>query len=351
MITITGTAQRSAWESNQLPPMEQIRDTVWSVPIPFPGSPIRHTFAYLLLDGVGQCIVVDPGWDSDEGRRVLFNGLRQAGVELDAVTGIIATHYHPDHLGMVQTIAESSGAWVGMHPSESQALDDEGAPERMIDRDLKWLQTSGVPRHWIEDLLTTTRTAHYVASLSRATHYLHDRSQVELGDRQLEVVLTPGHTGGHICIIDHANSLVLTGDHVLPRITPNIGHAGSKADGVLAQYLKSLDAIALYDTYEACPAHEYRFRGLAQRCRELRQHHEERSVEMRELLAGSDGLTLWDIAQRVAWRRPWNSLDALNIRGALAETESHVQYLVEQGRAVASNSAGRGTIYNAVAAE
>src|SRR5260370_14120538 len=103
--------------------------------------------------------------------------------------------------------------------------------------------------------------------------------------RTVRAVWTPGHTPGHLCLHDEAENLLLTGDHVLPRISPNIGLQSSAAEPPLAAYLRSLELIAAYDRAEALPAHEYRFAGLAARVKMLLAHHERRCDEVLAILA------------------------------------------------------------------
>ena len=335
MVYITGTAQRDAWLERVLPPIEQIHEHVWSVPIAFHDNPVRHTYTYLLTNPSGECIVVDPGWDSAEGRTQLNAGLERARISLDSVVGVVATHFHPDHLGMARYVAEGSGAWVGMHRIESDALDQLPNGENMIREDREWLQVCGVPDTIAENLVTGPSTVTYVSNLARATLSLEHSTFLPFRDRRLQVVLTPGHTAGHICIIDHDSRVVLTGDHVLPRISPNIGlTSADSGSNPLGKYYESLDLIARWDEFEACPAHEYRFRGLAGRTQALRQHHKDRSAELVVALNESPGLSVWEIAGGLNWSRGWASLDGLNLRSALAETNAHVEYLLRAGAIV-----------------
>ncbi|WP_284984385.1 MBL fold metallo-hydrolase [Arthrobacter sp. efr-133-TYG-118] len=88
--------------------MEQIREDVWSDPVPFPGNPTRYTLSYLLV-GDGDVVLIDPGWDSDAGLDHLTAGLRHAGLGLN-LTSIVVTHYHSDHLGMAARLRAASRA-------------------------------------------------------------------------------------------------------------------------------------------------------------------------------------------------------------------------------------------------
>ena len=83
-----------------------------------------------------------------------------------------------------------------------------------------------------------------------------DGDLVPLEGRRLRAVWTPGHTPGHLCLYDEAADLLLTGDHVLPRITPNVGLQPHTAEPPLAAYLNSLRRVSAYADAEALPAHE-----------------------------------------------------------------------------------------------
>lgn len=120
-MIVTNTAQRSAWQDRVLPPVEQVRPGVWSIPVPIPHNPLRYTLTYAFLDDAGV-LVVDPGWDTAEGRAALTAGLGRAGAALADVTGVVVTHVHPDHHGLGGWLRAGSGAWIGMHPVEAGTL-------------------------------------------------------------------------------------------------------------------------------------------------------------------------------------------------------------------------------------
>ncbi|WP_312858511.1 MBL fold metallo-hydrolase, partial [Pseudonocardia pini] len=114
-VEVVGTAQHRAWSERVLPPVERLAAGMWSVPVPIPDNPLRYTLCYL-IPGDDGLVVVDPGWDTDEGWAALEAGLTAAGARTADVVGIVATHVHPDHHGLSRRLADRSGAWIGMHP-------------------------------------------------------------------------------------------------------------------------------------------------------------------------------------------------------------------------------------------
>ena len=165
-------------------------------------------------------------------------------------------------------------------------------------------------------------------------------TDLDLPGRRVRVVWTPGHTPGHICLHDADHDLLLTGDHLLPRITPNIGLAPVGPGSPLPGYLGSLRRLRDYDSAEALPAHEYRFRGIAGRADADRRPS--RRARRRDPGPSSShhGPTAWQIAQRLTWSRGWAEITGFMRRAALAETAAHVAYLRDEGRDPRSRAGG-----------
>jgi glyoxylase-like metal-dependent hydrolase (beta-lactamase superfamily II) len=123
---------------------------------------------------------------------------------------------------------------------------------------------------------------------------------------------------------------MLSGDHVLPRITPNIPFHPQAGADPLGDYLRSLEKLEGYDADEVLPAHEHRFVGLSQRLAELRAHHEARFAEV--IAAIKTGSTsAWDIASRMGWSRPWNRIEGFMRRAAVGEALAHLRALEIRG--------------------
>jgi glyoxylase-like metal-dependent hydrolase (beta-lactamase superfamily II) len=155
-----------------------------------------------------------------------------------------------------------------------------------------------------------------------------DRPKVPGWD--LTAIWTPGHSPGHLCFYEGSQRLMLTGDHVLPRITPNIPYHPQAGSDPLGDYLGSLDKVATYRTEEVLPAHEHRFVGLSSRVDELKAHHEARFKEVIEAI--DDGVTTaWDIAAQMHWSRPWDRIEGFMRRAAVGETMAHLQALQVRG--------------------
>src|SRR5437660_819567 len=101
-----------------LPPVEQVRPGLWSVPVPIPNNPLRYVLVYVFETDRGP-FMVDAGWNTDNAYDTLCAGLAHAGFAITDVQGVMVTHIHPDHYGLAGRVREASGAWVALHPVDA----------------------------------------------------------------------------------------------------------------------------------------------------------------------------------------------------------------------------------------
>ena len=127
---------------------------------------------------------------------------------------------------------------------------------------------------------------------------------------------------------------MLSGDHVLPRISPNIAVHSQQIANPLADYLDSLGLVEHLECDEVLPGHEWRFSGLAERVDELRRHHRARLDEILHALEADDGLTCWELTVRLTWSRPLELSSSFIQRAASGETLAHLVLLESQGAVV-----------------
>ena len=329
-ITVTGTVQQRAWRDRVLPPVEQVRPGLWSVPTPFPHSPLRYVLAYLVETERGP-VLVDTGWPSAEAWDGLVAGVAATGHRITEVAAVLVTHFHADHFGLANQVRETSGAWVGMHPADAAILSDFPARDGWADEDRAWMARRGVPARELDALMPPNdfKMPHH----DRGADVLIEDGGRPLGkDAPLRALWTPGHTPGHLCFADERYDVLLTGDHILPRISPNISPApGGGAEDTLGVYLGSLAAMADLDPEEVLPAHEYRFAGLPARVRQLQEHHRARLDEVIDVVAAADGCSTLEVAERLTWSRPWEQSQGLVRRSAIGETYAHLLHLERKG--------------------
>ncbi len=186
-----------------------------------------------------------------------------------------------------------------------------------------------------------------LGGLVEPTVGLADGDLVPLAGRRVKAIWTPGHTPGHLCLHDQDNDLILTGDHVLPRISPNIGLQPHNSKPTLGPYLTSLRKLTRYDPAEVLPAHEWRFRNLGVRIGQLLEHHRQRCAEIVMVMDALGPCSAWQVTERLTWSRGWAGVQGLQRRAALAETAAHLSYLTQDGRiSSAAVDADEPTLYS-----
>ncbi|NLU70114.1 MBL fold metallo-hydrolase [Streptomyces sp. HNM0574] len=347
---------------------------VWSIPVPIPDNPLGHTLVHVLDTDAGP-VLIDTGWDDPGSWDTLAAGLTACGTSPAEITGVLVTHHHPDHHGLSARVRETSGAWIAMHPADSEVVrrTREVQPAQWLDHLTGKLTAAGAPEEHLAPL-RAARSGGRAQPLPGSRAALPDRDIVPgellpgLPGRRLRAVWTPGHTPGHVCLHleeRHPASATVTdaledgrggfgrlfsGDHLLPGITPHIGlyedpeddpgpHQGappptSGRGDPLGDYLASLERIAALRPAEVLPAHQYAFADATGRVAELLEHHAARLAALRALLTGRPR-TLWETARAMEWNRPWEQIPASSRTIALSEAEAHLRRLVKLGQAEA----------------
>jgi glyoxylase-like metal-dependent hydrolase (beta-lactamase superfamily II) len=287
-------------------------------------------FVYVFETDRGP-FLVDAGWNTDDAFAALSAGLRHLGSDISEVQGVLVTHIHPDHYGLAGRIREASGAWIALHPADAVLIHDRyDEPTDLLQRVGTMLRRMGAPADELASLQNASMPVLPLVGSVKPDLLVEDGDKPEVPGWDLAAIWTPGHSPGHLCFWEDRNALMLSGDHVLPRITPNIPFHPQAGADPLGDYLRSLQKLEAYDADEVLPAHEHRFVGLSQRLAELRAHHEARFAEV--IAAIDDGSTsAWDIASRMGWSRPWNRIEGFMRRAAVGEALAHLRALEIRG--------------------
>ena len=345
---VTGTLQREAWDARVLPPVERVRPGLWSIPVPMPDSPLRYVLVYALEldDGLG---LIDAGWDTPEAWQALNDGLAIAGADVADVRAVLVTHIHPDHYGLAGRVREESGAWIGLHPADAALLVGRYVEtDQMIASMTDLLEVSGVPSDLAPDLAGSSMQIRSFVRMVPPDRLIEHDEIVELKGWDLRAVWTPGHSPGHLCFHSPSRRLLLSGDHVLPRISPNISVHSQQIVNPLADYLESLSLVEHLECDEVLPGHEWRFSGLDDRVEQLRVHHRARLDEILSALH-TGPLTCWELTTRLTWSRPLEGSTPWLQRAASGETLAHLVLLESRGEVV--RTPGRPALFELVAAE
>lgn len=331
---VLGHKQKAAWLERVLPPVEMVQPGLWSIPVEIPIAPLRYVLVYVLehRDGIA---IIDAGWNDEKSHTALMAGLKIAGYDINDITDILVTHAHPDHFGLARRLREETGARISLHTQEAAFLltSMDQARDWAVQMDAMFF-ADGVPVDEDQLYHSSDTPLRSFVSDSAPDVLLNDGELVSLPGWDLRGIWTPGHTPGHMCFVDEGRKVMFTGDHVLPRITPNISvHPGNPADS-LSLFLDSLAKIGdIALTVPDCaglPGHEYRYAGISARAHELVAHHEERLAEVCDVLRAHPGDTAWQVAQQLTWARSWDAFGPQQRRSALGEAVAHLELLTER---------------------
>lgn len=251
--------------------------------MPLPAA-LNHINLWLLEDGDGWT-AVDCGFANDETRALWARHFAETmgGRPLKRV---IVTHFHPDHSGLSGWLCEQHDAplWISrtewlMH---KMLMFDDDARNSGFQADFyrlngldpaltKKMQSRGNAYKWVS------------VEAPHSFHRLADWDVFDVGDNEWRVVVGTGHTPEHVSLYCAELDVLISGDQILPRITPNITLPGSQpTTNPLDDYLTSLERFRglMPDETLVLPSHVVPFRGLHRRIDQLAGHHAERLKEI-----------------------------------------------------------------------
>lgn len=306
---------------------------VWRIPLPLPVRELGHVNCYLFT-GTAGAVLIDPGWATAEGAAALESALASIDLGVGDVSRIVATHTHWDHYSHAIELRASTGVPIGIGTGERDTVEAYSAGEGFYPRQAALLKASGAARLAAE-VLAVQPEAHEVGTpFGRPDEWLEHGATIPLGDRDLTVWATPGHTRGSVVFEDRARRLLVTGDHVLPRITPSTGLEYRPEAFPLRSFLSSLAFVRTLPDADMLPAHGAAGGGVHQRAAELLQHHDERlDAVLDAVRAGST--TAFAVAEVLRWTRRARRLDelpAVHRMTAVLEVAQHLDVLEQQGR-------------------
>ena len=295
--------------------------------IPIPNNPLFFINSYLIKADQG-CMLIDTGWNTDEAFEALTSQLAEVDVSLSDLKYIAVTHIHPDHYGLVGRLEKHTQASLIVHGIEQSLLNSRYMNyDSLLEEMGLWLKINGVPKEIMPTLQRASLEVQSFVDVAFSDHLVHGGEHFSIGDYDLEVVWTPGHSPGHICFYEHSHKLLFSGDHVLKDTTPNVSMHSQSISNPLVDYLNSLQQVAQLDVDLVLPGHGDVFTDLQNRVKEIEQHHEKRLREMLNTLNGVPK-TAFNIAQGTTWYMPWEELPSYSKRMAVTETLAHLELLL-----------------------
>ena len=319
----------------------RVADGVHRIPLPLPTDGLRAVNVYVLQTDDGLTLV-DGGWAIEASRDQLETSLAQLGAKVRDITRFLVTHVHRDHYTQALTVRREFGSHVSLGLGDKATLDLVNAGLRDGDPTVARLGRAGAPalgERWSR-MVSGERPDATLWEYPDA--WLSGDHTLEVGQRSLEAVATPGHTRGHYVFADLDGGLLFAGDHVLPTITPSIGFELAYAEQPLGDFLASLAKVRALPDLRLLPAHGPVTSSSHSRVDELVAHHDDRlALCLRAVEAGAR--TAHDAAARLPWTRHARDLadlDVFNAALAVMETLVHLDLLAAQGRVARTDEDG-----------
>ena len=311
--------------------------------VPIPDNPLGFLNCYLVA-GTDGWLMVDTGWSTAEALASLRAGLKDLGLEVTDIETIVLTHVHPDHFGLAGRLKQlSPHTRILTHHWEMALIESRYIKFAELQKKMGvLLREHGVPDSVAGSMETASMPAMEYVTITMPDAALYGGEIIKTGLFELEVIWTPGHSPGHICLYEPDNQLLFAGDHILPTITPNVSYHVQSGDNPLGDYLCAIQKLERLRVAKVLPGHEDVFEDLQGRLAAIVRHHRNRKEEMRALIKET-ALTAYEIASRVSWISPgtrWEHIQAHMQRAAVAETVAHLELMRREGTVERREEAG-----------
>jgi glyoxylase-like metal-dependent hydrolase (beta-lactamase superfamily II) len=292
--------------------LKEFQVTQVTIPLPFR---LNHVNCFL-AEGSKGWTIIDTGLNTE-----VSGDIWKPIIEKHKIQDIILTHYHPDHFGYSGTLQHLTNADVWMTEVDELAGLTYWEPGT-LELTKKNYDRCGLPDSIASELTSDERSFFpKVKPYPMVIHHLKEGMKLLFGKYEYEVIYTPGHSDGLICLYNKENSILFSTDHILPRISPNISYWFRGIENPLDSFFTSLKKIEVLDVDYVIPSHGAPFRNANKRIEELLAHHQERLHVVYEFI--KQPTTIYQTCQQLF---KYN-LTTHETRFAIGETLAHLEYL------------------------
>ncbi len=254
------------------------------LPLPWPGVP--HCNAWAVASG-GGFVLFDTGMHQPDSLANLERALSMCGISLDDIRLIVCTHAHSDHCGQAPVIAERAGCDIWMHPSHELLNSMVEDPDAVFARRLEVARQSGVPSEPLERYAAERKQGQTgFAGVIEPARDLVDGVSVQSDLGEWIVYETPGHSPSHVCLFQPERRLLISGDHLLGRISLYFEY-GNSPDPV-GEFLHSLDVVERLGARLCLPGHGRTFADVHAHIQGNRKLARERLDRVTDAITGSE---------------------------------------------------------------
>lgn len=313
--------------------VQELRPGLFRIKVPLPESPLKFLNSYVIKGE--RNLVIDTGLNRPECRQALTGGLDELGVDLNE-SDFFITHLHADHFALMPEIITPSSR-VYFNRPEAEVL-EAGTDWQLL---LEYGLLNGFPEEEQQKAFKNHPARRFGTKWIPELNVIEDGQALTVGDYNFTCLSTPGHTLGHTCLWEADKKILISGDHVLGDITPNIVCWWEGRDP-LGEYLASLERVLVLGAELVLPGHRSLIHDLPGRIAQLKEHHKQRLREIQGILPGQN-LNAYDIASRMSWDikcDSWQEFPPAQKWFATGEALAHLRHLELRGQAARSMPQG-----------
>lgn len=308
--------------------IEEIYPDIFKLEIPLLNSPLRALNSYL-IKSEDRSLIIDTGFNTEEGRQILWAGLGEIGADIGS-SDLLVTHHHADHTGLSAALSRE-GAIVYSGETDGRMINEmTGLKE--------WTKLDGFIKIFDLEKDEVSYADHpgyrHCSKEPVKFRFVREGDRIAVGRYSFEIIDIPGHTPGHIGLYESKHKIFFCGDHILDKITPNIAFWGFDQD-ILAVYFDSLRKIREYDIDYLMTAHRNIIRDHKKRIDELLTHYKKRLEEVEKIILNGP-ITVRDTAASMHWEikcNSWEDFPKPQKWFAASEAMSHLEHLYCTGKA------------------
>jgi glyoxylase-like metal-dependent hydrolase (beta-lactamase superfamily II) len=305
---------------------ERVLPGLWRLRLPLPWPGVPHGNAWAIAAGPGV-VLVDTGTHEEGSLAQLERALEQVMLRLEHVRLLVATHAHSDHWGQAAPVRERAGCEFWMHPNHEHGVRGASDPEAALARRLEVGRQSGVSEAALRRYASRYgEMPSGIAAVIEPDRPLVSGVLIETDLGAWDVVETPGHAPSHICLYQPERRLLISGDHLLGRISLFYDYGWTH--NPVGEFLGSLDVVESLDARLALSGHGRPFVDVRGHIEGNRQLVRERLDAVLAALDGARVRTAVEIAPAVFGE----ALSEYNATWRLQETLCYLRHLEVQGQ-------------------
>ena len=320
--------------------VEEILPNLYLIKIPLPGSPLGWVNSYV-IKGLDRNLIIDTGLNRRECLEAMQAGLGEIEVDLKR-TDFYITHMHADHIALAPRLVENNST-IYINRPDKEYMDNWAGWEVITG----FASLNGFPANELQAALSNHPGYKYGTDVIPEASAVEEGDTFRYGGYCFRAIATPGHTRGHTCLYEPAKKVLVSGDHILFDITPNIT-CWTREENPLKSYIASLDKIYGLDVDLVLPGHRRVLGNCRSRITELKRHHRSRLEEALSILRQGPK-SAYEVASRMTWDincDSWEAFPASQKWFATAEAIAHLRYLEDSGQVVRGKKAG-GIVFSA----